>query len=90
MIIEVERLMDEGMSLGEIAKEQVHHIDMDKNNNNLDNLLIVGPSDHTLLHRAMKDDDNLDQLCWLIENAEQKYLGGMYEDKKSFERRRYT
>jgi hypothetical protein len=31
--------------------EQIHHIDGDKNNNNIDNLLLVGVNEHSRIHK---------------------------------------
>lgn len=51
------------------TEEQVHHIDMNRQNNHPTNLLVLHEAAHTELHRAMSKDPSLDQERWLNENG---------------------
>ena len=42
--------------LSKNSREVVHHIDLDKSNNNPDNLLVLGLSDHGKLHSHLRVD----------------------------------
>jgi hypothetical protein len=51
-----------------IANEEVHHVDMNRKNNNPSNLIVIESKNHLSLHRAMKKNQALDQRAWLKEN----------------------
>lgn len=44
--------------------EHIHHIDGDRTNDSLDNLMIIGPSEHAVLH-------NRDQSIWALDETGQ-------------------
>lgn len=48
-----------------LREEQVHHMDLDRKNNAPENLLVLGRSEHTKLHVAMRKTPGLDQRQWL-------------------------
>lgn len=47
--------------------EHVHHIDKNRKNNELSNLLVLSSVDHSHLHVAMRKQHGLDQRQWLLE-----------------------
>lgn len=60
-----EKLLGRALS----SDEHVHHIDRNRKNNSLDNLLVLSSAAHTRLHLAMRKNENLDQRAWLVENS---------------------
>lgn len=50
-----------------LSSEHVHHMDKNRQNNELENLLVLSATDHSRLHAAMRKNKELDQRTWLKE-----------------------
>lgn len=56
---------------GKIPKGyEVHHIDLNKINNNIDNLMLLTPSEHTKLHSDLKNGSGMNKKVRCIETGE--------------------
>ena len=42
--------------------KEIHHIDLDPENNNVDNLVVLGKEEHRELHRILKQKGRLDEM----------------------------
>ena len=50
----------------------VHHKDLDKQNNNIDNLILLTPSEHAKLHSSLWDDERKEKQVELINQVRDK------------------
>jgi len=62
--------------------EEVHHVDMNRENNEPENLLVIRARDHTALHSAMSHERIENQVEWLVNNNIWHLEIGKIEDKK--------
>lgn len=64
------RHIAETLLMRELAPcEEVHHMDLNRKNNDPKNLLVLRSSDHTSLHSKLAAEPSLDQLRWLDEQG---------------------
>ena len=73
------------LSIGEVQKYIVHHMDMDKGNNNISNLWIFfDRAIHLSYHQAIKHNPNID-----IKQFTENYIESIITDKNSMEIKQY-
>lgn len=74
--------------------KEIHHIDGDKTNNDIENLKLVSLEEHLEIHKKQKDWGAVQAICMRIENsdknlmreaARQKQIGLVKEGKHNFQ-----